>query len=93
MSHPLEAATPVVLDDRAPWFETMVERWPDRATAQHFLYAVHRREVARAGKPPVINVVMPGVPGHFTGTADGREAAYVPGPSLVLTGAFSVVPD
>lgn len=91
MSHPLDTATPVVLDHRAPWFEMMVEHWPDRATAQHYLYAVHRREVARAAQPPVINVVMPGVPGYFTGTADGREAAYVPGPAPFLTGAFPAI--
>lgn len=73
----LDASVPVALDDHAPWFEWMTEAWPDRATARDCRSAVHRMDVERAAQPPVINVTVPGVPGHFTGTPGG-PVAYLP---------------
>jgi hypothetical protein len=73
----LDASVPAALDDRAPWFEWMAKTWPDRATAVGCHEAVHRLEVERAAQVPVINVTVPGVPGHFTGTPDG-PVAYSP---------------
>jgi len=74
---PLDKTVPVALDDRAPWFKWMAERWPDRATVAHCHEAVLRLEVERAAVQPVINVTLEGVPGHFTGTPTG-PVAYLP---------------
>jgi hypothetical protein len=87
---PLDKAVPVALDDQAPWFEWMTEAWPVRATARRCRAAVHRMDVERAAQPPVFNVTVPGVPGHFTGTPGGA-VAYSPDPAL--TGGFAVVAD
>lgn len=69
-------------DVSAPWpaasktyFDWMLSRWPDRDTVRDVLDAVHRRS---AGPAPVVNVTLPGVPGHFTGAAGQGTAAYVP---------------
>jgi hypothetical protein len=103
MTDPLDAAEAVALDDQAPWFDWMTEAWPDRATARHCLRYVHLRDVERAAQPPVIHVTVPGIPGHFTGTAGGSEVAYEPVPAPEagglsciapeMTGGFAVVPD
>lgn len=74
---PLDTSVSVALDDRAPLFEELGEAWPDRATARDCQAAVHRRDVERAAQPPVINVTVPGVPGHFTGQPGG-PVAYLP---------------
>ncbi len=76
---PLNPATPTALDDRAPLFEWLAENSPDRATASHCREYVHRMDVLRAAQPPVVNVTVPGVPGHFTGTSGTGEVAYKPG--------------
>jgi hypothetical protein len=81
-----DKSVPVALDDRAPWFEWMGEKWPDRATAISCREAVHRLEVARAAQPPVINVTVPGV-GQFSGTVGADSFSYAP----TLTGGFPVV--
>jgi hypothetical protein len=75
---PLDKSVPVALNDQTPWFEWMTENWPDRATARHYRDYVHRQDVARAAQPPVIEVTVPGVPGHFTGTLGGNGVAYTP---------------
>jgi hypothetical protein len=87
-AHPLDTSVPVVPDDHAPWFEWMTEHWPVRATARSCREAVHRMDVARAAQPPVVNVTVPGVPGHFTGRMGG-PVAYSPDPAI--TGGFSVL--
>lgn len=79
---PLDPAVPVALDDRAPEFEELAESWPGRATAQQCVAAVHRMDIDRAAQPPVINVTVPGVPGHFTGSP-GSAVAYSPDPVAV----------
>jgi hypothetical protein len=78
-AHPLDTSVPVALDDRAPWFEWMAEKWPDRATVIHCHEVVRRLEVERAAQPPEIHVTVPGVPGHFTGQPGG-PVAYLPDP-------------
>jgi hypothetical protein len=77
---PLDTTVPVALDDRAPWFERLAENWSDRETASRCREHVHRMDVERAAQPPVINVTVPGVPGHFTGSPGTGEVAYAPGP-------------
>ena len=76
---PLDTSVPVALDDRATEFEGLAEEWADRATARHCREAVHRMDVERASQPPVVNVTVPGIPGHFTGQMGG-PVAYLPGP-------------
>jgi hypothetical protein len=90
---PLDTSVPVALDDefKAPWFDWLAEKWPDRGTARQCLTVVHRMDVERAAQQPVINVTVPGVAGHFTGTLGGGEVAYVP--DQALTGAFAALPD
>lgn len=78
-AHPLNTSAPVALDDRAPLFDDLLETWPDQATARHCREVVHRMDVQRAAQPPVVNVTVPGVPGHFTGQPGG-PVAYLPGP-------------
>jgi len=82
-SDPLDPVVLVALDDRAPEFEGLTEGWPDRATARDLLAEVHRRDVERAAQPPVVNVTVPGVPGHFTGTLLGGLVAYQVSPNPV----------
>jgi hypothetical protein len=79
MLDPFDLAESVALDDRAPWFEWLTEAWPDRETSRVYQQAVHRLDVQRAAQPPVVNVTVPGVPGHFTGPMTG-PVAYVPDP-------------
>jgi hypothetical protein len=85
---PFDKSVPVALDDRAPLFEDLGEIWPDRVTARQCLAAVHRMDVERAAQPPVVNVTVPGVPGHFTGQMGG-SVAYSPDPAL--TGGFTAL--
>lgn len=73
---PLDTSFPVALDDRAPAFEDLTEEWSDRATARQCLAAVHRMDIERAAQPPVVNVTVPGIPGHFTGQPGG-PVSYV----------------
>jgi hypothetical protein len=89
----LDKSVPAALDDdfKAPWFDWLTEQWPERDTARGCLAAVHRMDVERAMQPPVVNVTVPGIPGHFTGTLGGGEVAYLPDPAL--TGAFTALPD
>jgi hypothetical protein len=76
-------------DSEAPsfdsYYEWMLANWPDRATAQHCLSAVHRFDLERAAQPPVVNVALAGVPGHFTGTAGNGDVTYVPPSPQSLT--------
>jgi hypothetical protein len=70
-------------DSEAPsfdsYYEWMLAKWPDRDTARLCLEAVHRFALERAAQqPPVVNVTLAGVPGHFTGAAGRGDAAYVP---------------
>jgi hypothetical protein len=74
---PFAKAVPVALDDEAPWFKWMTENWPDRATVAACHDFVRRMDVARAAQPPVVNVTVGGIPGHFTGTPSG-PVAYSP---------------
>jgi hypothetical protein len=74
---PLDESVPVALDDRAPLFDDLAETWLDRATARLCRDAVHRMDVERAAQPPVVNVTVPGIPGHFTGQMGG-PVAYLP---------------
>jgi hypothetical protein len=74
----LDATAPAAQDDRAPWFKWMTDNWPDRATAELVLDMVHRKDVDRAAQPVVVNVTVPGVPGHFTGTLGSEGVAYSP---------------
>jgi hypothetical protein len=64
------------------FYDWLLDRWPDRDTVRSVLDAVHRLELAREAErtalAPVVNVTLPGVPGHFTGTAGAGDAAYVP---------------
>lgn len=78
-AHPLDTAASVALDDRAPFFEDLAKKWPDRATVMLCLDAVHRMDIERAAQPPVVNVTVPGVPGHFTGQLGG-PVSYLPDP-------------
>jgi hypothetical protein len=79
----LDKSVPVALDDefKVPWFDWLTGRWPDRDTASSCLQFVHRMDVDRAAQPPVINVTVPGVPGHFAGQPGG-PVSYLPGDSL-----------
>jgi hypothetical protein len=56
----------------------MTDNWPDRATAELLLDAVHRRDVDRAAQPVVVNVTVPGLPGRFTGALGSKTVAYSP---------------
>jgi hypothetical protein len=61
-----------------PFFDWLLENWPDQDAAGIIRNRAHAREVGRAAQPPVVNVALAGVPGHFTGTAGQGEVAYVP---------------
>lgn len=74
---PLDTSVPVALDDEAPWFKWMAKNWPDRGTVVGCHEAVNRMDVERASQLPVVNVTVPGIPGHFTGQAGG-PVAYLP---------------
>lgn len=67
------------------FFDYMLRNWPDQDTARAVLDAVHRLAAERASGPPVVNVTLPGVPGHFTGIAGQGGAAYVPASPHPLT--------
>jgi hypothetical protein len=93
MSHPLDTSVPWPPDDAAPAFDHVQDNWPDRVTARHCLNVVHRADIERAAVPPVVNVTVPGLLGHFTGEAGSGQVAYVPGPAPELTGSFTVVAE
>lgn len=86
-----DPSVPVALDNQAPGFEWMTEHWPVRATARHFTHYVHHMDVERASQPPIINVTVPGIPGHFTGTPGAGSVTYSPDPAV--TGGFAVIPE
>jgi hypothetical protein len=71
-------------DSEAPsfgsYYDWMLANWPDRDTARLCLEAVHRFDLERAARQPVVNVTLAGVPGHFTGTAGQGDVSYVPEP-------------
>jgi hypothetical protein len=63
------------------FFDGLVAHWPDRATVTAVVNALHKTEVEAASQPPVVNVTVPGMAGHFTKTAGEETAAWVPGPA------------
>jgi hypothetical protein len=75
----LDTATPVVLDERAPEFDGLLDAWADRGTAHSTRQAVHRFELERAAVPPVINVTVAGVPGRFSNVVGTGDVSYVAG--------------
>lgn len=75
------------MDEAAPFFDDMVETWPDRDVARAYLAAVHRKDIERASVTPVIHVTVPGLPGLFSGAARERGITYAP----EMTGGFAVI--
>jgi hypothetical protein len=92
MVDPLDKSVPWPLDPRAPMFTAMIKHWPDQEMAGLTRDAVHAVAEQRAARPTSVTVVMPGVPGHLSGTPGG-PVAYSTGPSPMLTGAFPAAPD
>jgi hypothetical protein len=80
MATALDKDVPVPLDPDVQFFNYMADAFPwlDRKFGIDLMAAMHRRDLERAGQPPVINVHVEGVPGVFTKTAGSAEAAYVP---------------
>lgn len=77
---PLDKDTVVPPDDRTPLFASVARHWPDQHIADSYREAMHRRDLERAALPPVVNVTVPGVPGHFTATGGQEAVAYSPDP-------------
>jgi hypothetical protein len=81
MTCPLDADAVVPLDWRTPLFAATVRHWPDKDAADRYRDDMHHRDIERAGQPPVVNVTVPGIPGHFTATAGQEKIAYSPDPA------------
>jgi hypothetical protein len=80
MADPLDTSAPWPLDDHSPGFYATLRDWPDRGHARLIRDAVLAvAEQRAAAQAPVVNVTLPGVPGHFTGVAGQGDVAYVPG--------------
>lgn len=67
------------IDPRTPFYDQMSAAWPDHATIREYEAAAHRRELEAAAQPPVINVTVTGLPGHYAADTGTGEIAYVPG--------------
>lgn len=81
MDDPLDKATVVPVFYETPWFELVADTWPDRETARYYRDVLHSKDIQRASQPPVINVTVPGIPGHFTAAVGTTEVAYSTGDS------------
>jgi hypothetical protein len=91
MTDPLDKDTVVVTGMSAAEFDNLVRSWPDRQTAQDVADAVHERELARAAQPPVINVTMPGAPGHLSMVPGGSSVSWSPGDAPAAGSAIGVI--
>lgn len=80
MTTALDKDVPVPLDPDVHFFNYMADAFPwlARKFGIDLMAAMHRRDLQRAERPPVINVHVEGVPGVFTKTAGDDVAVYVP---------------
>lgn len=87
MDDPLDRTTVVLVDVEAPWFDFMTKNWPDEETSRHVRNALLRLDIEHAAQPPVINVTVPGIYGHFTAVAGQDEVSWSAAPAPETGGA------
>jgi hypothetical protein len=76
-------------EERLPLFDALLDEWAGKDTVQYFRDAAFREMVRQAVRPPVFNVTVAGVPGHFTVTLGEETAAYSPGPPTAPSSAVT----